>query len=143
MNTSTRCSLFAIIAIGQEAQLPDKKSDRFDSNCITPGTPFMAHLAFCLRYYIAEKQNNDPLWKNVSDWRRNLAVEVGYTNHLSFYSTNEKLKVILSDATVPGEGEHKVMEFIRVQRSRPEHNPNTSHVMYGLVCDTLWPNRFY
>ena len=51
-------------AIGQEDQLPEKKK-HFDSNCITPGTPFMAHLAFCLRYYIANKQNTDPLWKDV------------------------------------------------------------------------------
>ncbi|KAI8139409.1 XRN 5'-3' exonuclease N-terminus-domain-containing protein [Fennellomyces sp. T-0311] len=97
-------------AIGQEHQLPEKKA-HFDSNCITPGTPFMSHLATCLRYHIAAKQNNDPLWKN--------------------------LKVILSDATVPGEGEHKIMEYIRVQRSRPQHNPNTSHVIYGLDADLI------
>ncbi|KAI7907648.1 XRN 5'-3' exonuclease N-terminus-domain-containing protein [Cokeromyces recurvatus] len=96
--------------IGQTHQLPEKK-EHFDSNCITPGTPFMAHLATCLRYHIAAKQNSDPLWKN--------------------------LKVILSDATVPGEGEHKVMEFIRVQRARPDHNPNTKHVMYGLDADLI------
>ncbi|KAL7320183.1 5'-3' exoribonuclease 2 [Mucor circinelloides] len=99
-----------LAAIGQQHQLPEKK-EHFDSNCITPGTPFMAHLATCLRYHIAAKQNSDPLWKN--------------------------LKVILSDATVPGEGEHKVMEFIRVERARPEHNPNTKHVMYGLDADLI------
>jgi 5'-3' exonuclease len=25
----------------------------------------MSHLATCLRYHIAAKQNSDPLWKNV------------------------------------------------------------------------------
>lgn len=29
------------------------------------------------------------------------------------------------------------MEFIRVERARPEHNPNTKHVMYGLDADLI------
>ena len=54
----------------------------FDSNCITPGTTFMARLTKHLRYYIRSKLETDAMWRAP--------------------------EIILSGHEVPGEGEHKV-----------------------------------
>ena len=52
-------------AMGKQVS-DDEKKESWDSNAITPGTPFMHLLASSLRYWVAQKMNMDPGWKDVS-----------------------------------------------------------------------------
>ncbi|KAL3911795.1 MAG: hypothetical protein SGILL_007142 [Bacillariaceae sp.] len=83
----------------------------WDSNVITPGTPFMLRLSEFIRFYIRKRIATDKAWQNI--------------------------RVIFSDASVPGEGEHKIMAHIRMQRSQPGYQPNQVHVLHGLDADLI------
>jgi 5'-3' exoribonuclease 1 len=83
----------------------------FDSNCITPGTPFMARVSEHLRYFIRKKQKEDEVWR--------------------------RLTIVFSGHEVPGEGEHKIMQYIREIRDDPNYDPNTAHCMYGQDADLI------
>ncbi|KAI7974680.1 hypothetical protein EIK77_003828 [Talaromyces pinophilus] len=96
-------------AIAQGIEMP--KEDAFDSNCITPGTEFMARLTKQLKYFISKKISEDVEWQGVD--------------------------IVLSGHEVPGEGEHKIMEYIRQAKAQPGYDPNVRHCLYGLDADLI------
>lgn len=96
-------------AIERGDEIP--KGEAFDSNSITPGTEFMAKLTKNLKYFIHDKISNDSKWREV--------------------------EIIFSGHEDPGEGEHKIMNFIRTLRSQKNINENTRHCIYGLDADLI------
>ncbi len=96
-------------AIREGVEMP--KEEAFDSNCITPGTEFMAKLSQQLKYFVNKKVSEDLDWQGV--------------------------EVVLSGHEVPGEGEHKIMEYIRQAKAQPAYDPNRRHCLYGLDADLI------
>jgi len=64
-----------------------------------------------IKYFVKRKLKEDPLWQNI--------------------------RIIFSGHEVPGEGEHKIIAYIRAMKMQRGYNPNTRHVMYGLDADLV------
>ena len=71
----------------------------------------MAKLTRQLKYFINKKVSEDLDWQGV--------------------------EVVLSGHEVPGEGEHKIMEYIRLAKAQPNYDPNIRHCLYGLDADLI------
>ncbi|KAL0215456.1 hypothetical protein P9112_007640 [Eukaryota sp. TZLM1-RC] len=97
------------IKINNGESVPD---DLFDTNAITPGTDFMDRLYQHLYYFLVNKTNSDSDWKSVD--------------------------VILSGCEVPGEGEHKIMDYIRRMKAQPNYSHDQRHCIYGLDADLIF-----
>lgn len=98
----------------QTGKIPEdwENQKRFDSNCITPGTDFMLKLSLAMQKWVEFKMQTDEFWINGAD-------------------------VIISGPDVPGEGEHKVMDFLREAKegqvfSKELYQPDHTHVLYGV-----------
>ncbi|KAL9129497.1 MAG: hypothetical protein Q9217_002057 [Psora testacea] len=96
-------------AIREGIEMPTEEA--FDSNCITPGTEFMAKLTKQLKYFINKKISEDVDWQGC--------------------------EIVLSGHEVPGEGEHKIMEYIRLAKAQPDYDANIRHCLYGLDADLI------
>ncbi len=71
----------------------------------------MAKLTQQLKYFINKKVSEDVDWQGV--------------------------EIVLSGHEVPGEGEHKIMEYIRLAKAQPDYDPNMRHCLYGLDADLI------
>ena len=89
------------------SSLEREENDKsFDSNCISPGTLFMDNLSTYIDWFIRSRLSENPLWQN--------------------------LEVIYSSSSVPGEGEQKLLMYIRKYGRN-----NESFVMHGLDADLI------
>ena len=93
----------------------------FDSNCITPGTEFLDNLTKYLDWYVKVQLNSNPDWFG--------------------------LEVILSNEKVPGEGEHKIVRYLRkyhvVGQSCCIHGMDADLIMLSLAspCNDMYVFR--
>src|SRR5438045_2494975 len=71
----------------------------------------MAKLTQQLKYFINKKVSEDVDWQGV--------------------------EIVLSGHEVPGEGEHKIMEYIRQAKAQPDYDSNVRHCLYGLDADLI------
>eukprot|EP00190_Bangiopsis_sp_CCMP1999_P001137 CAMPEP_0198735810 /NCGR_PEP_ID=MMETSP1475-20131203/61887_1 /TAXON_ID= ORGANISM="Unidentified sp., Strain CCMP1999" /NCGR_SAMPLE_ID=MMETSP1475 /ASSEMBLY_ACC=CAM_ASM_001111 /LENGTH=649 /DNA_ID=CAMNT_0044499531 /DNA_START=328 /DNA_END=2277 /DNA_ORIENTATION=- len=97
-------------AIAKGKEVPRDKP--FDSNCITPGTHFMQELSRKFKAWIHYKMSTDAAWQ-------------------------QGCEVVFSGSEVPGEGEHKIMDYIRDWRASDNWEPTRRHCMYGLDADLI------
>lgn len=87
---------------------PSHDGSKFDSNSITPGTVFMHELTKYMNYAIRKEIEENEVFGAFQE-------------------------VYFSPPTVPGEGEHKIMDFIRSR----EGTKNDTHCIYGPDGDLL------
>jgi 5'-3' exoribonuclease 2 len=77
----------------------------FDSNCITPGTQFMDELSDYLEDFIRDKMKKKE-WRNI--------------------------KVVFSNEKRPGEGEHKLVAYVREFGDKNDH-----YMIHGMDADLI------
>jgi hypothetical protein len=84
----------------------------FKNNSISPGTEFMFDLIDKIKFFIVRKLHEDDNWKN--------------------------LEIVFSGGDVPGEGEHKIMDWIRGWKQSPDYDINESHCVYSNDADLIF-----
>ena len=84
----------------------EEEFTKFDSNCLTPGTKFMHYLTKYIDWYIRKTITLEPHWKH--------------------------LEVIFSNEKSPGEGEHKLINYMRLH-----HIKQDTYCLHGVDADLI------
>jgi len=99
----------------KEIESKEKQNDGnnvfFDSNAISAGTKFMFNLTTYMKEYISNEKKINKEWSSI--------------------------EILLTGSDVPGEGEHKILEYIRNYKHSDKYNPYTRHCIYGLDADLI------
>ena len=85
----------------------DRNDESWDTNAISPGTEFMEKLNGALFNYVNREQ------------------------------VTGGIKYVLNDSSVPGEGEHKIVNYIRENGDFFKDNSGCNIVIYGLDADLI------
>ncbi|KAL9649089.1 hypothetical protein ABK040_008466 [Willaertia magna] len=91
-----------------EEEVKQQKEILFDSTSITAGTFFMQQLSKHLNFFIKRKVQDDKTWKEIET-------------------------IYFNDSSISGEGEHKIMDYIRQNTI----GKNESHCIYGMDSDLI------
>jgi len=90
----------------------DDEKDLFNSVSITAGTNFMKQLSQHIDFFIKRKLQDDSVWRGIEN-------------------------IIFSDSSVPGEGEHKIIDHIRDYQNSNNYEKNDKHCIYGMDSDLV------
>jgi 5'-3' exoribonuclease 1 len=129
------CLILAVDGVAPAAKIQQQRGRRekaaksksplevFDRNAITPGTDFMIRLDRFLTLFISstsdKKVNKEENSKEPNDY---LPPKIIYSSHM-----------------VPGEGEHKIMDYYRSGELEkgPAAKQGGAHILYGLDADLI------
>ena len=100
-----------IIKSLEEEEKNEIENKPFDSNAISAGTKFMFNLTTYMKEYISNEKKVNEEWSNI--------------------------EIILTGSDVPGEGEHKILEYFRNLKASKKYNPYIRHCIYGLDADLI------